>query len=665
MSYPFKPTEHDYPFTCTPGRRVGPSNPFVEFKTEDIERSIPSRFEQQVARYPDRLAVKTQNQSFTYDALNKAANHVAHAILAERDKVEEPIALLVENSALLVVAMLGVLKAGKFYVPLDHAFPYERKKYMLEDSQAGIIITNNQNLSSARGLCRNRIQLLNIDELNYRLPTENLSRAISPDTLMYVIYTSGSTGLPKGVLQNHRNMLHVIMNYTNDLHIGADDRLALLSSFSFSSAMKETFGALLNGAALYPLDIKEEGLSDLAKWLIQEEITVCKFSTTVFRHFAGTLSGKEEFSQLRLIHVGGEPVYKRDFELYKRHFSPECLFLTNLAGTEFGQVRQYFMNKETQIASEIVPVGYAVRGKDILLLDDDGKEVGFNCVGEIAVKSRYLSPGYWKKPDLTRAAFIPDPDGGSKRIYKTGDLGLMLPDGCLVHLGRKDSQAKVRGHRIDTAEIERSLLGFTAVKEVIVLAREDTPGDRRIVAYIVAARGLEPTVVELRSFLKLRLPEYMIPSAFVRLNALPLMPNGKVDRLALPAPSTGRPELTTTFVAARTPVEEILAGIWADVLGLNEVGVEDNFFDLGGDSLRASQITFRVRTAFKVDLPLRSIFDAPTVAELALMINKRRVDQTNEQNLDGVLAELETLSEEEAQRLLARMIGKNKRLGVE
>src|SRR5712692_1074509 len=470
---------------------------------EGRHRAIDSRrFEQQVRRYPDRLAVKTRYHELTYEALNAAANRVARTILALRGEGEEPVALLFEQGAPAIASILGVLKAGKIYVPLDPSAPRARTLYMLQDSQPGLIITSRRHLPLADQMAKNLCPLLNIDELDSSLSIEDPGLSLSPETLASIIYTSGSTGRPKGVVQNHRNVLHFIMNYTNDIHICSDDRLTLLFSCSVVGAVRDMLSALLNGAALFPRDLKEAGLTSLATWLIREGITIYHSVATVFRHFIGTLSGEEDFPMLRLVYLGGEPVHKRDVELYTRHFSQDCLFLNGLSTTETGTTRMYFVDKETPIHGPLVPVGYAVEDTEVLLFDDTGKQAGFNDIGEIVIKSRYCALGYWRKPDLTRAAFLPDVAGGDERIYRTGDLGCMLPDDCLVHLGRKDFQVKVRGHRIEVAEIEMALLDHAAIEEAVVLSHEDGQGDTRLVAYLVPARHPVPAVAEMRRFVQ-------------------------------------------------------------------------------------------------------------------------------------------------------------------
>ena len=605
-------------------RLFHPANDFIRFEKEETEQSIPQRFEQQVGRYPNRLAVKTRNHQLSYAALNKAANRVARALLARRGEESEPIALLLQHDAPMIAAIFGVLKAGKAYVPLDPSFPYARNAYILEDSQAGLIVTNGENRSLAESLSEDGHSLIDIDEIGATLSDENVDLSISADDLANIVYTSGSTGQPKGVVQNHRNLLNVAMRYTNGFGIGAEDRLTLLQSYSVAGSVSNMLGALLNGASLFPYNVKEEGLTRLAGWLSEQEITVYHSVPTVFRQFANALTGKEEFPELRLIRLGGEPVNAEEVRLYKKYFSSGSIFANSYGASEAASVLRYLVDEDTEISGAVVPVGYPLGDVEILLLDDNGAAVGLDQVGEIAIKSRYTSPGYWRRPDLTRAAFTADPQDEGERIYRTGDLGYMQPDGCLVVTGRNDFRVKIRGFRIEVSEVEQALRGSTKVDEAAVVAHEDQLGEKQLVAYVVSQPGRAPTTSELRDFLKDKLPDYMVPTAFVVLDELPLTPNGKLDRLGLPAPSLARPELDTNFVAPRTPVEEQLVEIWVEVLGVTRVGVHDDFFELGGHSLRATQLVSRVREVFQVELPLLSLFEEPTIAGLAKRIEEAR-----------------------------------------
>lgn len=616
-----------------------PSGRFAEFEKREIEQSIPQRFEKIVRLYPDQLAVKTSTHALTYGELNGAANRLAQAILAERGARQEPVALLMEHDAPVVAAILGSLKAGKFYVPLDPALPRARLQYILEDLKASSVVTNHRNLSLAKSLAGTALDVLNNDELGH-LPRTDPVVDLSPRSLSWVIYTSGSTGKPKGVMQTHRNVLHFMMSYTNGLRISPDDRLTLLYSFSVNGGAHDIFAALLNGAALFPLDLKGEGLAGLGSWLKDERITIYHSVPTVFRHFVDSLTGQEKFPHLRVVRLGGEPVHQREVDMFRKHFPDDCILVNRLGSSETGSLRMYFIDKETRTHGNLVPVGYPVPDNEILLLEEDGRPCAGD-EGEIAVKTRYVSPGYWGRPDLTDAVFLPDPAGGEERIYRTGDLGRMLPDGCLLHLGRKEFFVKVRGYRIDIDEIENALRDCAGIKEAVVVARNNNSGDERLIAYYVPTLPPGPDVGELRAFLRASLPEYMIPGAFVTLDSIPLTVTRKIDRKALPDPVTSRPETGTPYAAPTTSTERELAGIWAEVLGVDEIGIHDDFFALGGHSLAAARIISRVIATFQSDLSIKALFDSPTIATMAAVIAGNAQRKASEADVHRWLSDLE------------------------
>jgi amino acid adenylation domain-containing protein len=598
-------------------RCLHPTGLFCAFNKAEIEQSLPERFEQQVRQYPNCLAIEARGQQLSYTALNEAANRIAWAIPAARRGENQPIAILLEQGPQMIAAILGVLKAGHFYVLLDPTYPVPWLTHMLQDSQAVLLITNNQHLHLAYELDPSGSHVLKIDQLPADLPAENPCFSIDPDGLACLIYTSGSTGQPKGVMHTHRTVLQMIMVATNTFRICAEDRIAQLYSQGSIATTRLIFLALLNGAALFPFNIHEEGLSRLSTWLSQNSITFYSSVPAVFRQFSSFLRGAGAFPSVRLIWLAGESVDQKDVALYKKYFPSHCLFVHGFGGTEIGSVLFYFVDQRMRLAENKVPLGYAVEDAEVLLLDEDGAEVGNDCIGEIAVKSRQLALGYWRQPERTQAVFRPDPSGGDARVYLTGDLGRRLPEGCLEHVGRKDWQVKIRGHRIDVVEVERALHEMPGITEAVVKPWEFQDSDTRLVAYFVPMKDAGVAVNGVRRFLHAKLPEYMVPSAFVRLDALPLIPNGKVDRQALPAPNQSRPELSTAFVASRTTVEAVLAGIWAEVLGVRPVGIHDNFFELGGHSLLATQLISRLREATHVEVSLLSFFETPTVAGLA------------------------------------------------
>jgi amino acid adenylation domain-containing protein len=614
---------------------AGPTHPFIEFKKQDVEQSIPDRFEQMVLNYPNQIAVKTSSHSITYSELNVAANRIAHSILQARGKGSEPIALQLQHGLNLVATILGVLKAGRPYVYLDPSYPEKRITDILNDSEPTLIVANNDNRHRLQGSLQTSNTYLNIDDLDPSVSANNPSITTSPDSLAWLLYTSGSTGRPKGVIHNHRNLLHNIMTYTNSIHICTDDRLSLLHSCNVITSVKNLFGALLNGATVYPFNVREEGLQRLIAWIIQEEITVYHSVPSLFRHFTDTLTGEEKFPKLRLIALGSEPVTKRDVEQYKKVFSSNCILVNMLGNTEMGTYRQYFIGQTTPITNSIVPAGYAVEDKEIHLVDDAGIDVNPGEIGEIAVKSRYLAVGYWRDPVTTQAAFIHDPSGRNERIYRTGDLGRMAADGCLIYLGRRDFQVKIRGHRVDVADVETALLEHVVIKETVVTAQVDPRNEKRLVAYFTPSQNEPLLERDLHKFLELRLPGHMVPSAFVRLDRLPLSPDGKVDRQALPAPDWTDSRLLGVNVALpRNQVEKTIASVWQDVLQLEKVGIDDNFFDLGGHSLLMFSVHEKLRRLTHQDFAVVDMLKHPTIRSLAQFLDKLEAIETSSQSLE-------------------------------
>ena len=609
-----------------------PAGTFIEFKQEEIEQSVSDRFEKQDNKYPHRIAVRTPTHTLTYDELNRAANRIAHAILDRSDVVQRPIAVLFDHGAPFVIASLAVLKAGGVPVSLESGFPQARLEYMLEQSDAALLVTDDANLALARQL--GAIPLLNIDEVGDRFPDGNPGVSVGPDAYAAIAYTSGSTGTPKGVVWNQRGLLHAAMRHTNMFRVCADDRMVM-----FRASLRPCLYALLNGATYYPVALRDETVLALADWLTQEKITIYRSAVSAFRSFAGTLVADENFPHLRLILLFGEQAYHSDVALYRRHFARRSILASSLGCLEFDDYAYYFVDRSVPLRGDAVPGGYPIADADILLLDDGGRPVGTDQVGEIAIVSRHNPVGYWQRTHPTPAA-LPRPGGRNEAsIYLTGDLGRRSPDGCLFHLGRKDFQVKIRGYRVELTEIEAALLDIDGVKAAAVAGWEDAPGHKRIVAYIVPEGTHAPPAPELRRILGDKLPDYMLPSAFIRLDALPLTATGKVDRRALPAPGRARPALKSAFVAPRTSLEEKLAQLWAVMLGLDEVGVHDGFLELGGDSLLATQIVSRVLTQFHVRVPLRALFDAPTVADMAALLAEKDTDE----NRYRIVGELKTL----------------------
>ena len=511
---------------------------------DDHEASLASMFEEQVARYPDRFAVVSGDSRLTYGELNQAANSIAQIVLTRLGSAQATVALLFRPGAAIVAAILGVLKAGKFYVALDPSYPQPRTAYMLEDCEAKLLLTDTRHISLAKQLAQGGQEVVNCDNIDPSTAIANPNCSISGNTSAFLLYTSGSTGNPKGVLHNHRNVLVEVRNYTCDVRICPDDRLAVWHSFSMTNSVRNLYGALMNGAAVFPYDLPSRGLMPLVEWIRQHEITMIHTLATTFRAFVDTLPGDATFPSVRILRLGGEPINGDDVKKFKCHFPAPCVLMHVMGPTETFSIRRHFLGHDWNGDEGKIPVGYPVSDKEVLLFDEHGQRAGPNETGEIVVRSKYLAVGYWRQPEFTEAVFLPDPDGGEERLYFTGDLGVMRPDGCLMHLGRKDFQVKIRGHRIETEEIEAALAKLDSIKAAVVHAQPDRDGEQRLVAYIVTAPGKNAAIDELRRGLARTLPDFMMPSRFVFLEDFPLLPNGKINRRALPIPSVDRPVLS-------------------------------------------------------------------------------------------------------------------------
>jgi amino acid adenylation domain-containing protein len=584
-------------------------------------RTMDLLFAEQVARAPAALAA-VFDRSLTYGELDDHAGRLAGRLRRLGVEPEVRCGIFLERSADLVIALVAVVKAGGAYVPLDPSYPRERLAYLLADSGARVVLTWRRlsGLLPAHGA-----HLVLLDEapgepvasIAIAAPIATAApaapAAATPDATAYVIYTSGSTGQPKGVAVPQRAVVRLVRD-SDYVQLTPADRVAQASTPSFDAATFEIWGALLNGARLVGVP-REVMLSprQLAVHLRREGITTLFLTTALFNQVV-----REEpaiFGGLRHLLFGGEAVDPRQVRAALQGKPPERL-LHVYGPTETTTFASWHLVTAVPEGAWTVPIGLPIANTEIHLVDARLDLVRQGVAGELCIGGDGLAAGYWGHPDLTAEKFVPDPFAATpgRRLYRTGDLGRRRGDGAIEFLGRHDDQVKLRGFRIELAEIAATLRRHPAVAEAAVVVREDRPGERRIVAYLVGAPP--PAAAALRSFLAAKLPDHMVPSAFVALPALPLTPNGKVDRQALPAPA---PEGEPTD-RPRNAVEEVVAAIWAEVLGRDEVGVRDDFFALGGHSLMATQIVSRLRLAFQAEVPLRALFEAPTVAGVAAAV---------------------------------------------
>ena len=594
-----------------------------EFSIEEIEQSIPDRFEKQVTRYPKRVAISTGEKELNYRDLNEFSNRIARTLITHRGTTPEPVTVFFHQGINAIAAILGVLKAGKFYVPLDPGHPLDRITRMLTSSETKIVVTEELHLSVAQKLGDETTQIINVERLDDQLPNDNLELSVCPEALAYIFFTSGSTGVPKGVMDTHRNVLHNVMRYTNSLHFRKEDRLSLLQSCSFSGTVSSLFGALLNGACVVPIDLRTETSRSFADWLQSQKVTIYHSVPAIFRNLIQDDS--ERFPHVRVVRLEGDRASRVDVELFRNHFGRQCILVNGLGTTETGLVSQYFIDQDTPIPIAVVPVGFPVEDMGVVLLDESGETVPANTVGEIAVRSPFLALGYWQRPDLTSQVFFKDPSRTEQRIYKTGDLGREQADGCLEVLGRKDSRVKIRGQTVELTEVEAALLKLGSIQQVVVVEKADSRTELRLIAYLVPTHATAPSVTQLRDHLKELLPAFMIPAVFVTLEILPLDANGKVDRNALPSPPSARPNLDSPYAQPVTSSQRELVAIWEDLLGINPIGINDDFFALGGDSLLAFRMIHRVAGVFGTDIQISQLLTKTSIELLSQVISEHSI----------------------------------------
>ncbi|MBA3441822.1 MAG: amino acid adenylation domain-containing protein [Pyrinomonadaceae bacterium] len=615
--------------------------------TYPSDRCIHELFEVQVERTPGAPAVVFEDQRLSYGELNAEANRLAHYLRGRGVGPDTAVGLLADRSVEMMVGLLGILKAGGAYVPLNPEHPKARLAHQLADIQARVLLTQEKLLGRAPEFSGDVVCLDRDRTLFQDAPDVNPERVSSPENLVYVIYTSGSTGTPKGVGISHRNLV----NYTHficeklQLEQAADAaqlQFATVTTISADLGNTCIFPSLVSGGCLHVLSY--EAVTDgnlFADYTAEHPIDVLKIVPSHLRALLATSVADQILPRKYLI-MGGEAL---GWDLVKQVTERGGSNIVRRAINHYGPTEATvgsltFDISEDRIDSELsatIPIGHPIANTTVYIVDNRLQPVPVGVAGELYIGGAGLARGYLNQAELTAERFIPDPFSAENgaRLYKTGDLARYLADGSVEFLGRVDNQVKVRGYRIELGEIEATLLRHAGVRETVVVARKDMADEPRLVAYVVPHQKHECTTDDLRRFLQEQLPDYMIPTAFVSLKSLPLTRNGKVDRQALPAPEESS-ELEKAFVAPRTPTEEALAGIWREVLGVKQVGVNDNFFRLGGHSLLLTRVISRVRAAFDVELPLRSLFEEPTIAKLALTIE------------DVLMKEVEGLTEDEA-----------------
>ena len=624
---------------------------FAENSAED--RPVHLMFAAQARRTPDAVAVRFEQQELTYSELNRSANRLAHRLRRLGVVPEVCVGLLARRSAEMIVAMLAVLKAGGAYVPLDPDYPRDRLTFILQTSQCPVLVTHGVTAAELAGEGHDRVL---VDTADCTIDSESdadPANSTDPENAAYVIFTSGSTGTPKGIVITHRAVNHLVAA-ADYVDLRSSNCVAQASNAAFDATTFEVWGALLSGAQLVglPLDVILSP-HDFAEEIRRQRIDTLFLTTALFNQIAYELP--EAFAPLEHLLFGGESADPSAVRQVLENGPPRRL--VNVYGpTESTTFATWQLVRELPRTVATVPIGRAISDTRLYILDRHLQPVPVGVTGELHIGGDGLARGYLDHPELTAERFVPDRFAGELggRLYKTGDLTRWLADGRIEFVGRNDFQVKVRGFRIELGEIETVLCEHESVREAIVVARTDTRGEAYLAAYVVAAHGPLPTGGELRACLKAKLPEYMLPSVYRVLDKLPLTPHGKVDRHALPRSEGSERELDVAFVAPRNAVEEVLSEIFAEVLRVERVGINDNFFELGGHSLLATQVASLVRKTFQPDLPLRKIFEAPTVASLAALLVAGETSPGQFEKRAETLLRIESLSADDLEEMLRR-----------
>jgi amino acid adenylation domain-containing protein len=617
---------------------------------------IHTLFEAQVERTPNAIALEYRDQSLNYRELNQRANQLAHFL---RDKGVGPdtlVGICVHRSLEMLVGMLGVLKAGGAYVPLDPAYPADRLAFMIDDAGLSLVLTQERLIND---LPDGRAELLCLDKDWIRIASEsgeNPTPNVDPTNLAYVIYTSGSTGNPKGVMIEHRSLVNFTITSASAYEIGPADRVLQFASLCFDLSVEEIYPALTQGATIVlRTDEMISSARDFMHYCKEWRATILDLPTAYWHELTDALNqvDLELPEAVRLVIIGGEKAAFDRVGAWQARVGERVRLVNTYGPTEttvavtMCDLRPQDENSRKKVA----PIGRPLANATAYLLDESLRPVPIGAPGELHIGGPGLARGYVNRPDLTAEKFIPDPFSSNRgaRLYQTGDLVRYRSDGNIEFLGRIDNQIKIRGFRVELEEIEQALRTLGGVPDCLVVMREDSDGDKRLCAYVVREPGSEVKISELRNFLKTKLPSYMVPASFELIDALPLLPSGKINRRALPAPRFTRTEVDESFIAPRTPIERLLAVEWCDVLKLERIGIHDNFFELGGHSLLAAKVVSRVRTSLEVEFGMIDLFQAPTIAGLAALLFPRGAQQEPDEELSTLLGELASLTDEEAQ----------------
>jgi amino acid adenylation domain-containing protein len=590
-------------------------------ETRDFDESLVAKFERVASTFAARIALGSDVWEASYRELNETANRIAHRLIADGAAAGDRAAVLMAHDTPMVAAVLGALKAGQIVVALRPQDPVARLNMFVEDAEPGVIITDGQNRRLAIELAPSACNIVHFEPASTTGPVEN--PAIAPGQTAFLTYTSGTTGRPKGVMKTHRQLCRAAAAYSEAMQYTENDRAPLFALVSTGQGTTGLWCILLNGATLCPFPVNTKGVTGLADWILDRGLTVYFSSASIFRTLISTIDERLVFSKVRAVRLSSGAVTADDFRAFRKHFPPGSVLVHGLSSSETSNIAWSRWTQNDCIPQGVLPVGHFSRDINISLVGDDGQPVASGEIGEIVVTSRYVAAGYWRDPELTASRFSPELDNKGTRQVRTGDLARIDADGLLSFCGRKDDRIKIRGNRIELLDIERTLEKLPGIDRAAAIAVPRDKGEPMLVAFVAKKRNASWTPAHLRHAARANLPPHMVPSRIIFLDALPYNRGNKIDREALRKHSLFL-RADTPGEKPRTDTETAIADIWAEALELPDLGRDDDFFELGGDSLKGAVVAAQVHATLRTELTLREISDRPTVAALAALIDERR-----------------------------------------
>jgi len=589
----------------------------INLTKEDLLRNYWGYVQNTIQSCGDKEFIVTMGGSVTFREVNQQANVICQAIQQLTDETGIGVGLFMKDPREIVPAMMGVLKSKNYFITFDVGFPESTLQFMLKNAGIKVILTVDQYSDQIDWLAAEDVRIINLNRLNYAVEIADPVVRYQPEDRVQILFTSGSTGQPKGAVQDYRYLVRAA--YIRSLSGGEkqDERVLQLSSFTYSAGHGTVFFGLLKGVTICYYNMKEAGLAGLPEWIRQQRITVYASTPTVFRSLVSILAPNEILPTVRVFHLGGEKRLAKDIQAIKKHFPAAEKIRLGFASTETQAVSTTMYPVDYNFEQESLPCGKPFDDLKVYIWDEHGNALPVGEEGEIVVYGDALSRGYINNPELTRERFLPDPDRAGWQYFKTADLGKILPDGQLMHLGRLDNMVKIKGVRIELESIESHLLTYPGIIQAASKAFEDRKGNKKLVSYFVAEKGIEAPISDLRKHLAERLPLHMLPHYLMGLGEIPLTGTGKIALSQLPLPSLVRPGLTNEYEGAGDEIERKLVEIWEEQLGIEGIGVTDDFFDVGGDSLLGVLIFVKVEEAFGRKLPVSVLLKASTVRGLA------------------------------------------------